>query len=77
MKKAISNITTGLLEKKINKAELSKIFIDYNEAKMYCDSYSGKMLCIAEEDFEDDSLFIVKNQRRENIRKMDFYQSKK
>jgi hypothetical protein len=60
MKKAISNITTGLLEKKINKGELSKIFIDYNEAKMYSDLYSGKMLCIAEDDFEDDSLFVVK-----------------
>jgi len=60
MKKAISNITTGLLEKKINKGELSKIFIDYNEAKMYQDLYDGKMLCISEDDSEDSSLFVVK-----------------
>lgn len=60
MKKAISNITTGLLEKKINRGELSKIFIDYNEAKMYQDLYDGKMLCISEDDSEDSSLFVVK-----------------
>ncbi len=60
MKKAISNITTGLLEKKINKGELSKIFIDYNEAKMYADLYSGKMLSISQDDSEEESLFIVK-----------------
>jgi len=60
MKKAISNITTGLLEKKINRGELSKIFIDYNEAKMYQDLYSGKMLSISQDDSEEESLFIVK-----------------
>lgn len=60
MKKAISNITTGLLEKKMNKGELSKIFIDYNEAKMYQDLYNGKMLSISQDDSEEESLFIVK-----------------
>lgn len=60
MKKAISNITTGLLEKKINRGELSKIFVDYNEAKMYQDLYSGKMLSISQDDSEENSLFVVK-----------------
>ena len=34
-RKAICNITIGLLEKKSNKGEISKIFKDYNEANFY------------------------------------------
>jgi hypothetical protein len=48
MKKAISNITTGLLEKGINKASLSKIFTDFNEANSYAIKYNGKIMTITE-----------------------------
>jgi hypothetical protein len=50
MKKAISNITTGLLEKKENKASLSKIFTNYNEAHLYALQYGGQMLPILNDD---------------------------
>lgn len=52
MKKSISNITTGLLEKKINKGELSKIFKDFNEAFMYSEKYNGKLLIVSK-DYND------------------------
>lgn len=58
MKKAIANITIGLLEKKTNKAELSKIFTDYNEANYYNIKYNGKILpLIGECQFETVSEF--------------------
>lgn len=52
IKKAIVNIVTGLLEKKQNKAELSKIFQDYNEAHYYSIKYDGKLLPLLNEDVE-------------------------
>ncbi len=52
IKKAIVNIVTGLLEKKQNKAELSKIFQDYNEANYYAIKYEGKLLPLLNEDIE-------------------------
>jgi len=47
-KKAISNITTGLLEKGKNQKTLSKIFKSYNEAKYYAIKYDGKILILLE-----------------------------
>jgi len=52
IKKAIVNIVTGLLEKKQNKAELSKIFQDYNEANYYAIKYDGKLLPLLNEEME-------------------------
>ena len=52
IKKAIVNIITGLLEKKQNKAELSKIFQDYNEANYYAIKYDGKLLPLLNEEME-------------------------
>ncbi len=52
IKKAIVNIVTGLLEKKQNKAELSKIFQDYNEANYYAIKYQGKLLPLLNEESE-------------------------
>lgn len=52
IKKSIVNIITGLLEKKQNKSELSKIFQDYNEANYYAIKYEGKILPIVNEDVE-------------------------
>ena len=46
MKKAISNITTGLMERTINKSSLTKIFTDYNEAKSYEIKYNGQLFTI-------------------------------
>lgn len=68
MKKAISNITTGLLEKKQNKGELSKIFKNYDEAKFYSDEYNGQLLALSNYDDRDDDntdeeekvLYVVK-----------------
>lgn len=51
-KKAIANITIGLLEKRQNKGELSKIFKDYNEANYYAIKYNGKILKLANEAIE-------------------------
>jgi type II secretory pathway component GspD/PulD (secretin) len=46
MKKAIVNITTGLLEKEQNKKELSKLFDNYDEANYYSIKYNGRVLPI-------------------------------
>lgn len=57
MKKSIANITMGLLEKKENKAELSKIFDDYNEANYYCIKYEGKILPLIHDEFESKNVY--------------------
>lgn len=73
MKKAIANITIGLLEKKTNKAELSKIFTDYNEANYYSIKYNGKLLpIIGECQFETVKEFdIIENVFIDRCKKME------
>jgi len=48
-KKSIANITIGLLEKKQNKAELTKIFKNQNEAQEYSIKYNGVLYTIENE----------------------------
>lgn len=72
MKKAISNITTGLLEKKQNKGELSKIFKNYDEAKFYCDEYNGHLLALSNiDDYETEDnekvLYVVKISEKKQL----------
>jgi hypothetical protein len=56
-RKAIANITIGLLEKKTNKGELSKIFDDYNEANYYSIKYDGKILKLSNDDIETNLVY--------------------
>ena len=49
-KKAIGNLTIGMYGKKCNRAELSKIFLDYNEANYYAIKYEGKMTVVEDDD---------------------------
>lgn len=51
MKKAISNINSGMLEKGINKMSVSKIFNSYDEAHSYFIKYNGSKLLTISESF--------------------------
>ena len=60
-KKAIANISIGLLGKKTNKAELSKIFLDYNEANYYAIKYDGKIIPLHDDDMLSKHIRTDKN----------------
>ena len=57
MRKLIVNKITGMLELKTNKAHLTKVFEDYNEANYYAVKYSGKLIPLVSEVFEEKSTY--------------------
>jgi len=62
-KKAIANITIGIIEKRVNKSELTKVFKNYNEANEYAVKYEGKLLTLSYEDDDIDEtqfIYVVK-----------------
>jgi hypothetical protein len=78
MRKAIVNITTGLLEKGKNKSNLSKIFHTYDEAKYYALKYDGYVLPVRRtnkyEEFEEycgiENKIVTKNRLIEDSRRL-------
>ncbi|MFO0415533.1 MAG: hypothetical protein ACK50E_07745 [Bacteroidota bacterium] len=63
-KKAIAVITIGLLEKKTNKGEISKIFNEYNEANYYNIKYKGDLLALRN---ENEKLYLVKVSEKKDL----------
>lgn len=57
MKKMIVNKITGMLEMKKNKAHLTKIFEDYDEANYYSIKYSGKVMPILTNSCEEMEMY--------------------
>lgn len=57
MKKMIVNKITGMLELKKNKASLSKVFEDYNEAYFYSVKYEGKILPVITQTYSEKKVF--------------------
>lgn len=64
MKKAIAVITIGLLEKKSNKGEISKIFNEFNEANYYNIKYNGDLLALKN---ENEKLYLVKVSEKQEL----------